>query len=581
MTEQEGTRKRLADLSERAVDLVEARPLEARALAEEALELASALGESTAEAACRYVLGAARMHGSDYASAETELRRGLDLAQASDDKALMVRILRVLLKCAFFMRNADAALLRGLQALKIARDLGDRRAEALTHNDLGLVYGNVGDFEGALEHLLAGLRILREEGTPKLASLLNNIGNVYLELGDDREALQFFESAEEAFREENNARGEAIALGNIGRASAALRKPDKALVAFEKSLNSFDSQTDAPYRPPALARLATALAALSRFDEADAAFDEAFALLESSPHREFEDEILLSAARYHLSRDNAPRGIELLNRMLDLLPGGETTKRSYELHAALAEAYERLGDSPTALRHSKRYHLVRQAVSDSATAVRIRGLMLQFDVEQARQQEEIFRLRNVELASVNKELQALQRELEERNQELYQISVHDPLTGLHNRRYLEEHLAIELGRAARYGRPLCAVICDIDHFKVINDEFSHGIGDEVLRRIGAIFRETVRISDIATRYGGEEFLLILPDTDIPGAEFLAQRLRSAVARHPWAEVGADLMVTLSIGLAKLEAGGTKETLIAAADSRLYEAKRAGRDQIMA
>ncbi len=567
--------------SARAVAIVDARPVEARELAEAALERATGPGDALARARAFYVIGSSRLHSTDYTGAEADLRRALDIAEEIDDKALIVRIQRALLKCAFFTRNSEAALLRGLGALRMARDAGDPEAEALTRNDLGLVYGNVGDFEGALEHLLAGLRILRESGSRRLARLLNNIGNVYFELGDHRDALGFFESALDAFREEGMPRGEGIALGNIGRANAALRKLDESVLAYEESLAVFERIGDLAYRPPALARLGTALASVGRFEEAEAALDEACQYVDESPHHEFQDEILLAAAHHHLAFDRIDQGIDLLNRALEIIPADEDTRRVYELHALLADAYERKGDGTAALRHFKVFQRSRQAVSESAAAVRIRGLMLQFDVEQARQQEEIFRLRNVELARANEELQMLQAELEEKNRRLHQISVEDPLTGLRNRRFLELQLGVEVKRAMRHRRPLTVAMCDIDRFKAINDRLSHAAGDEVLRRVGEIFRATVRMSDIATRYGGEEFLVILPDTDIAGAELLAERLREAISTHSWDEIDPDLFVTLSIGIAKLELPAGPDDLIALADERLYEAKRAGRNRVVA
>lgn len=124
-------------------------------------------------------------------------------------------------------------------------------------------------------------------------------------------------------------------------------------------------------------------------------------------------------------------------------------------------------------------------------------------------------------------------------------------------------------------------MCDIDHFKQINDRFSHALGDEVLRRIARVFRETARQDDLLCRYGGEEFLLLLPETDLAGAQVLAERLRSAVAEHPWNTLHPELDVTLSIGLAELEAAYDADMLLRSADMRLYEAKRQGRDRVCA
>lgn len=555
-------------------------PPGARSIAEEVVALAPEIGDSTALATGLFVIGSARVDAGEYEGAESDLHRALELAGTLGDHGLQSRVLRALLRCAFLTQNSDVALLRGIQALQIAREHGDAATQATAHNDLGLVYGNLGDFEGALEHLLAGLRLSREAGQARSASLLNNIGNVYLELGDLQEALEFFESSFEVFEEERAERGQGIALGNIGRVHSLSGRHEDALAAFEKSVRIFEQRGFEAYRAPALSRCGSALAELGRIDEAEAAFAEALELIESSGWREFEDEVLIAAAQFRLKRNDPDGSLVLLERALRLLDDGELTKRSYEIQKGISEAWEAKGDALKALQHFKEFHRLHQTVSDTAMAVRIRGLMLQFDVEQARQQEEIFRLRNIELAEANADLRALQLELEEKNRQLQRISIQDPLTGLYNRRYLELQLNTEVARAKRHGRPLTVAMCDLDHFKPINDRYSHVVGDEVLRRVGEVLRKELRVSDVAVRYGGEEFLVILPDTDLAGAHLLADRIRRAVSGHAWDEVAPDLHVTMSIGVAQLSRVGDAAALLSAADERLYQAKRQGRDRIV-
>jgi diguanylate cyclase (GGDEF)-like protein len=303
--------------------------------------------------------------------------------------------------------------------------------------------------------------------------------------------------------------------------------------------------------------------------------------LERSEHQEFRDEVIAAAGRLHLDRGRLEEAIETLGRARALIPEDETSRRVSDLHEALALAHERIGDLAGALEHYKAFTRVRLAVSDSAIGVRTRGLMLQFDVERARQQEEIFRLRNVELAKANAELQELHEQLEESVRELHRISVEDALTSLHNRRFVDMRLGPEVDRARRYGHPLCAAMCDMDFFKEVNDRFSHAIGDAVLRRVAGILLEGSRSPDIVSRYGGEEFLLILPETDLEGALTLAERVRAGVEQYPWEGLAPGLRVTISIGIACLDEGGTPESLVGTADLRLYQAKRVGRNRVFA
>ena len=158
----------------------------------------------------------------------------------------------------------------------------------------------------------------------------------------------------------------------------------------------------------------------------------------------------------------------------------------------------------------------------------------------------------------------------------------DGLTGVFNRRHFEERLTEEFYRARRYGAPLTLVMLDIDHFKRVNDVHGHLAGDEVLRALAGRVAGAVRMSDILGRYGGEEFGLILPQTDLAGACIVAEKLRKLVASQPIAYKDAQLEVTISCGVAQTAAEhGTHEDIIRLADAALYRAKREGRNRVCA
>ncbi len=157
----------------------------------------------------------------------------------------------------------------------------------------------------------------------------------------------------------------------------------------------------------------------------------------------------------------------------------------------------------------------------------------------------------------------------------------DGLTGVANRRRCEEALGTEVARADRLGTPLSLVLADLDDFKSVNDVHGHPAGDEVLRAFAEVLHDTVRESDLAGRWGGEEFLLLLPGTDAEGAARLADRIRSAFAgRFLTAPDGSLFAVTCSFGVAQHAAGEDESALFAAADRALYRAKRSGKDRVV-
>jgi two-component system cell cycle response regulator len=174
----------------------------------------------------------------------------------------------------------------------------------------------------------------------------------------------------------------------------------------------------------------------------------------------------------------------------------------------------------------------------------------------------------------------LQDQLRQRNEELDQISRTDALTGLRNRRHVQEYLARLVSLARRNAEPIAVLMVDIDHFKSVNDRHGHDAGDAVLRQVADRMARNIRLEDMVGRWGGEEFLVVLPCTATEGAAELAERLRQVVADEPYRLGDGDVIpVTISLGCAASltdDAGA----LVRSADAALYEAKEAGRNRVV-
>jgi len=164
-----------------------------------------------------------------------------------------------------------------------------------------------------------------------------------------------------------------------------------------------------------------------------------------------------------------------------------------------------------------------------------------------------------------------------------EMAVTDALTGLHNRRYLDSHLRTLAERATARRRPLSVMICDLDRFKAINDTYGHDAGDEVLREFARRLRQNVRGIDLACRYGGEEFVVVMPDTSADIAGRVAERIRAQIEGEPFALAsGQTVAATVSVGVSSLaRAGDGVESLMKRADLALYEAKTGGRNRVVA
>lgn len=164
---------------------------------------------------------------------------------------------------------------------------------------------------------------------------------------------------------------------------------------------------------------------------------------------------------------------------------------------------------------------------------------------------------------------------------LEQMAMKDGLTDLFNRRAFDQLLSQEVKAAERYRSPLCLLLGDVDHFKSVNDQFGHPVGDALLKEVATLLSESLREVDIVARYGGEEFAIILPRTDVASATVLANRIRERIESHPFVGEQSMIRLTLSLGVAGLSMASirTKDALIEAADQALYRAKTQGRNRV--
>ncbi|MEY4580493.1 MAG: hypothetical protein RL701_5196 [Pseudomonadota bacterium] len=165
---------------------------------------------------------------------------------------------------------------------------------------------------------------------------------------------------------------------------------------------------------------------------------------------------------------------------------------------------------------------------------------------------------------------------------IYEMSVRDGLTGLYNRRYFDDRLASEFAYALRHRTPLCVMLCDIDHFKLINDTHGHAVGDMVLRRVAGELQASVRVEDLVARFGGEEFVVMTRGIDLEGGRAFGERIRSVLARAVITAESKRVAVTMSVGVAHTQNAPdttVAEMLVEAADVALYAAKRGGRNRV--
>jgi len=259
------------------------------------------------------------------------------------------------------------------------------------------------------------------------------------------------------------------------------------------------------------------------------------------------------------------RGDELLVRLHEESPN--TVK-------ILLTGQSDLSGVKRAINDANLYRFLEKPFINDDIILTIRGAIRSYFQERnlIRQNEELKRM-NAELEST---VQARTQELQEKNRELEVLSVTDRLTGLFNRRKLDQILEDELIRSRRYAINFSVIMIDIDHFKHVNDSHGHGVGDIVLEGLAHIMRECTREADSLARYGGEEFVMVCRHSGLAGTVANAEKLREAIAAHDFPGVGH---VTASFGAATCHENDDAVSLLARADIALYQAKTAGRNRV--
>jgi len=205
--------------------------------------------------------------------------------------------------------------------------------------------------------------------------------------------------------------------------------------------------------------------------------------------------------------------------------------------------------------------------------------LAEHDIEQLERLSDVVLALNRDYADAQLVLAQINLKLQQREAQMIALSMTDALTGLGNRRRLEQALVQEVSRVERAGGKLCAVMADLDHFKRINDVYGHEAGDKVLAAVGDLLRRQTRPTDIVARFGGEEFVILMPHTDLTHAIGAAERVRMALGANPVHPLPAP--ITASFGVAELMAGEHSDVLMRRVDEALYRAKQLGRNRTVA
>ena len=519
-----------------------------------------------------------------------EAMRARSLMRGLNDEHGEATALNLIATIYYRQNEYTQALEHYQRSLQIRRKIGDRAGESGSLNNISLVYYDLALYADALEHLFQSLEIAEAIQDPDSAAYaLSNIAQVYAQTGEHEKALEYYQRGLEYNQQTNDRALEASTLAQIGRSYAELGDNATAIRYLERSLELSRLVGNMHDEGTALISLGFAYLGCGHHDDADTALAEALEIMRKVGDRYSEVEALNALGSNSLKRGDGEGAMLYILQGMIIAEEIQSEQLVNNAQQLLAEAYAKLGRFDKALEYYRLYHKGWQTIFGRSNERRIQALVMRAEVEKAQREVEDQRLKNFELSQAMQALQIahdqnaeLVRQLKLQAEMLEQLAREDGLTGLANRRWLDVQLAQEFERARRFGHPLAVAILDIDHFKSVNDRFSHQAGDEVLRAFAALLRSHCRSVDTVGRFGGEEFLLILVETPRIPALALCERLRCEVEQKDWTFVHPDLLnLTISIGLSDNEGASTPQQIVAWADQKLYQAKHRGRNQVCA
>ncbi len=555
-------------------------------LGDEALRRAQAIVYERGRAYSLLVLGYGAMRAADLQAARDKLQTALTSFEHLNDKEGRRRALNTLGIVFGQSGNYAGALGTFLNLQRLCAELGEPESVAEALNNTGAAYFHLGDHAGALEcHLQALDAFNTLQHLAGEVQALVNIGMVYYERGRFEDALDAFSRAESSSDAED-LYTRALLLNHLGRTRLELGHYEQALLHNEESLALMKALGDplgASYTQDDLAAIHLRL---GQTEQAEQHLLDSLNVKRSAGDSKGEAEVCLQLGCLYLQQGRTEAALDTLHESLASAQASSAKLEVYKAHRALAEAYKKNRQFREACLHLEKHAGLGREVFDRDSDLRLQGLRVRYEVEQAEREKELYRLKNVELAGAVAALHELTASLQRANddkalllKQLERLTHEDALTGLYNRRYADAKLEQEFARASRYGHPLSVAVCDIDCFKQVNDTFSHGMGDAVLKQVAELLRGGVRQSDTVARYGGEEFVVVFPETLPETAARIFERIRASVASYPWPTLHPGLNITVSAGVSGDLTVASFEKLVGLADKKLYEAKHNGRNQV--
>ena len=456
--------------------------------------------------------------------------------------------------CLDVLSKPEEALSTGLRANHLAESIGDKYLIGSIQSLLGRIYWHIDDYPTSMDYYLNALNLVQTEKHPDLeVSLTNGLGLVQYGLENYDESLRYFKSCL-GKAAEDDLTGRADANNNVAYVLHILGRDREALEYGMAGLSLFNQLGTSVGKMETLHSLGAIHFSLGNYDQAMTFLQEGMELSRRNGNQLLEISYTLEISHIRQARGQLEEAEEDVLQALHVAEEINSLTNISRIHERLVEIYKEQQDDRSALQHFEAFHAVYKKIFNDKSDRRVKNLEILHRVELSRKEADLYR----ELADT------------------------DFLTSLVNRRRFLEIADIAYQRLKIENGELAIIMLDIDHFKNINDQYGHQAGDQVLASVAAKIKKSLRQLDVAGRYGGEEFVVLVSDAPPAICLKIAERIRMAVAQEVFQIEGNMIRVTISLGLASLAPNRllSLNELIHCADQAMYMAKQQGRDRVV-
>jgi len=493
-------------------------------------------------------LGKFHIEVGDYVEAIKNFKKSILIYDLLNNTEKIGEVYNSIGEAYYLLGNYDKGMEFFLKLLEIAKYLKNTSGVSLASNNIGTIFYKLEIYKKALKYYtdsLHGYEELQDE--QNVVVLYNNIGLIYIKLGDLKNAAVFLGKAFNLSCKTSNKKGVGLSLNHIGKIYLKQKKYLLVIKILSRALSIFKELNDDYFISDIKNRMGIVYLQMSDMDLSYVYLNESMVLAKRIGYKDIIIRNYQNLAELFSQRNNYRKAFDFLRLFLEL----------------------------------------KEQMHNESFGRKIAELTARYEVEKKEREVDLYRSKNVELLKANLNLQKANQIINQKNRELQNAHVQlellartDPLTGLLNRRSILEKIEDEVVRYERHKIQFVVIICDIDKFKKFNDQFGHECGDHVLVSIGEHLKSILRNQDEVARWGGEEFLLMLPETNLESGKKVAEMIRTKIFLNRLVYQGAKFSVTMTFGVSVFDGSCSIAECIKRADLALYRGKNNGRNCVV-